>query len=458
MPARVPRALHDRAPTEATVDCVDFDAESALAVIEPGGRLSFANGPLRLVLGLQMLRRGVARVHPDDAARLDRIGAGERPRRLQIRFANVAGGWVRLELDCHVVGAGRSLRILAASPGLASTPGPVAEEHPAADALVGIYAVQRGRFTYVNNAFERITGYPAKTLIGKRALDLVLREDRRHLLQSAARVIRGDRWLQYEYRIRTKDGSVRRLVENLSPLFEHGVSTTLGACVDMSGWHAAAEALRQGGGRLADVNAGTPDMLALTGPAGRFLFVNDVHAHVLGYKPRELLGVRALGLVHPDDLETLYEAANGWNRHRQTPPFEVRVAHKDGYWIWIETRLEVIRDSAGQHNGTVIISRDSTLRRRVEHEIQTIAQELRAPTEALAAFAYRAARGEASALFLVSAYARHLARQFNTGEPGDADAFIRAVTHQTVRLQSLIVDLLVSSAPGCANHAERDAA
>jgi PAS domain S-box-containing protein len=415
-----------------------------MCLIDRAGQLCFANGPLRLVLGLNLLNWRAAQVHPDDAAQLARLAPDEPARRLHIRFPNVAGGWVRIELDCQVAGLDREQRVLAASPSLSlPTRGAVPGRGPG-DAIIGVYVIDRGRFTYVNGAFERITGYSSQELVGSRALDLVLPEDRRELLRSAARVIAGDRWLQYEFRIRTKAGAIRWLTENLAPLTKWGTRATLGSCLDVSGWRAAAEALREGGRRLAEVNQATHDMLALTGPAGRFLFVNDTHAEVLGYKPRELLGTSALALLHPEDRAVVSAAIAEWGPESESRLFEVRVAHHDGHWIWIETRVEVIREAAGRYNGSVIISRDITLRRRVEQELQTIAQELRAPTEALAAFAYRAARGEASALFLVSAYAQLLARRYDGTQANDADTFVRAVAHQTSRLQSLVVDLIAA--------------
>lgn len=436
-PQRIPSA-------QDAADCVDLVADGAMCLVDRAGRLCFANGSLRLVLGLNLLNWHAAQVHPDDAVQLARLVPGEPARRLHIRFPNVAGGWVRIELDCQVAGLDREQRVLAASPSLSLPARETAHGRASNDAIIGVYVVDRGRFTYVNRAFERITGYSAHELAGRRALDLVLPEDRRNLIRSAARVLAGDRWLQYEFRIRRKDGTVRWLTENLAPLAERGSRATLGSCLDVSGWRAAAEALREGGRRLAEVNQATHDMLALTGPAGRFLFVNDTHAEVLGYEPRELLGTSALALLHPDDRGPVDAAIADWDRESESRWFDVRVAHKRGHWTWIETRVEVIRGAAGRYNGSVIISRDITLRRRVEQELQTIAQELRAPTEALAAFAYRAARGEASALFLVSAYAQLLARRYDGTQDTDADAFVRAVAHQTSRLQSLVVDLIAA--------------
>lgn len=437
--SRAPRPV----PVDANADggCIDLSADGALCVIDADGVLQFANGQLRVVLGLSALGwEKDVRIHPEDAAWLAKLAPGQRSRR-GVRFPNVAGGWVRIMLDCQVFEGAAGWRILAASPGLASAQNP---RSAAGEANVGVYVIRGGRFVYVNTAFARIVGLPVRDLIGLRALDLVLPGDRRMLLRNAARVLTGDRWLQYEYRIRAADGSARRLTESLTPLFVNGERATLGACIDVTGWHATADALRAGGQRLAEHMANTPDMLALTGPAGRFVFVNETHARVLGYSPRELVGVSAFGLVHPDDREELDRAIHEWGAGNSRPPLEIRAQHKSGRWVWLETRVETIRDAQGVRSGTVIVSRDTTLRRRLEHELQSLAQALRTPSEGLAAFAYRAARGESAALFLVSGYARLLARRYAAEQPADTDAFIRAVEHETTRLQSLIAELLAA--------------
>ena len=434
--------LESRAPGPvATDDCIDMTTDGALCVIDAEGVLRFANGQLRLVLGLSSLGWDDARIHPEDAARLAELAPGELTR-CPVRFPSVAGGWVRISLDCHAFDGGSGRRILAASPRLSLARN---FRSAAGEANIGVFVTRYGRFVYVNAAFTRLTGYRSRDLIGRRALDLVVPADRRALLRNAARVLTGDRWFQYEYRIRAADGSVRRLTESLAPLVLAGERATLGACIDVTGWHATAGALREGGQRLAEHLANSPDMLALTGPAGRFLYVNDAHAQVLGYKPRELIGVLAFNLVHPDDLAELQQAIHDWGVGSDRPPLQLRAQHKSGRWLWLQTYVETIRDTRGVRTGTVIISRDITRQRQLEQELQSLAQELRAPTEGLAAFAYRVAHGEPGALVLLSAYAQLLARRYAAEQPADTDAFIRAVGHETARLQSLIAELLAAN-------------
>ncbi|MGE5597027.1 MAG: PAS domain S-box protein [Hyphomicrobiales bacterium] len=422
----------------------DASARDLLCVLGPDGRTRYANGALRALLGLPPTGDLPPRLHPDDITLLSGLRTGQPPRDLALRFRSAEGGWIRAQLRCHAIGPGAP-RVLAASPELTAPDDPSRPPWAKRDAPVGIYIIRDGHFAYVNPRFEHITGYSAAELLGMRAMDLVLPEDRRQLRRQAARVIAGDRWVQYDYRIRTRSGRVRTLAENVTPLRGHGLRATLGSCLDITARSRAAEALREGDRRLGDITANTQDLLALTGPAGRFLFVNNAHADVLGYRPLELLGLPAQSLVHPDDRPMVMEMMATASLEPVT--VEIRAAHRDGHWVWLETQIEVINDGYGNYNGTVLLSRDTTARRRVQQELGRIAAELRAPVEAMASFAYAAARGDAPALSLVSAYAEALARTYHA-HGSDPDAFIRGLGEETARLQALIADLLSSAASG----------
>lgn len=96
------------------------------------------------------------------------------------------------------------------------------------------------------------------------------------------------------------------------------------------------------------------DMICLVDAEGRYVFVSAACEHLLGYTQQELVGMKMIDLVHPEDRErTLAAAANVMSGQFHTH-FENRYVRKDGRIVHImwsarwsesdEVRLAVARD------------------------------------------------------------------------------------------------------------------
>lgn len=420
-------------------------ARSLLAVVGLDGRVRFANRALRRLLDLDWDSHRLPPVlHRDDLVVVEKLRPGDEPVLLALRFRRGTGGWLQVPLTCRMLGTGDNRRLLVASPVLANAV-PSPPEHRGDGVALGLYVIVDGRFRYVSPAFARMTGYSERELLGRRSMDLVLPEDRRLLRRRAARALAGDRWLQSDYRVLTKSGAVRWFTESVARLRSGSVQGTLGACLDVTARRENAEALRERE-HLLEAAITHPDMLVLSGPAGRFLYVNEAHRDVLGYGVLDLLGTALQDIVHPDDRQLVLAGITAWTPGEPLV-LELRARHKDGHYVWLESRIEVIFDG-GLYQGAVILSRDITLRRKVEQEMRRIAEEGRAPAEALALFAYGAARGESTPLHLVSTYAELVARRYHTMTDGrDVEAFVRGLADETLRFLALITDLLALEPP-----------
>jgi diguanylate cyclase (GGDEF)-like protein/PAS domain S-box-containing protein len=88
--------------------------------------------------------------------------------------------------------------------------------------------------------------------------------------------------------------------------------------------------------RLFDV---ADDLLATLDRDGRFTAVNPAWERTLGWPEEELLGARAVDLVHPLDLESMRGLAGG---HRDAVEFENRCRCKDGSYRRLEWRARLV--------------------------------------------------------------------------------------------------------------------
>ncbi len=101
-------------------------------------------------------------------------------------------------------------------------------------------------------------------------------------------------------------------------------------------------------------------------PDGIVLWASPSMATLTGKPMSEIVGVKARGVVHPEDVGRRDAAMAALLRTQEPQVFQVRGEHADGTWHWFEGTLRGLFDDAGQllelHNTT----RDVTLRKADE--------------------------------------------------------------------------------------------
>jgi len=91
-----------------------------------------------------------------------------------------------------------------------------------------------------------------------------------------------------------------------------------------------------------------PIGVSLTELDGRLTTVNEAFCRMLGYSMEEIDGSNFLDLTHPDDVEMCREYATRLRAGDiESARFEKRYVHKDGYPIWTDIAVAVMRDSSG---------------------------------------------------------------------------------------------------------------
>ncbi len=103
-------------------------------------------------------------------------------------------------------------------------------------------------------------------------------------------------------------------------------------------------------------------------------YVSPAVERVLGYRPEDLVGTRALDYVHPEDLEYMSKSfAETLKKPGVQPPIEYRVRTADGSW----RHMEAIRSNWLEDPnvaGLVANVRDVTERKRAEERFRSLVQ------------------------------------------------------------------------------------
>lgn len=99
---------------------------------------------------------------------------------------------------------------------------------------IGIYVRQEGKIVYANPFMIRYLGYSAAELARTNMLELVHPDYRKKFRECSRRMLRNELHSPYEYRIITKSGSARWLLETVLPFFYHGRNAVLGNVNDIT--------------------------------------------------------------------------------------------------------------------------------------------------------------------------------------------------------------------------------
>jgi len=100
--------------------------------------------------------------------------------------------------------------------------------------FAGVYIVQDGNFMFINSKGASYAGYTPKELIGRKANSIVHPDDRLKVKNNAREMIAGSRLSPHEFRIITKNGRTRWIMETVTPILYEGKPAILGNSMEIS--------------------------------------------------------------------------------------------------------------------------------------------------------------------------------------------------------------------------------
>jgi PAS domain S-box-containing protein len=224
--------------------------------------------------------------------------------------------------------------------------------------------------TYVNPAFERISGYSAQEVLGRNCRLLQGTDREQPALAELRAALQEGRGCQAVLRNYKKNGTLFWNELSISPVRDeegHLVSF-VGVQNDVTERRRAEEALRDSEERYRALYEDNPSMYFTLDEKGTVLSVNHFGSRQLGYAPEELIGHPVLEIFHEEDRQAVSrylsaslrapEQSNGW---------EARKIRKDGSMLWVRENVRAIRGPGGD---TVILvtCEDVTERKRAERE------------------------------------------------------------------------------------------
>jgi PAS domain S-box-containing protein len=262
-----------------------------------------------------------------------------------------------------------------------------------------------GRLLYVNRAWERLLGWDARELIGRKAVHMAHPDDRKDVLRALREAEEGDE-AGVECRISARDGSWRWI--DWRARAEAGRWSLAGQDVTdrrrLEKEHAAGEARLSQAQRVSGVGSFEFD------PETRRLVWSDEHFRVLSLEPGSV--EPSLGLLlehtHPDDRARLdaYWDQLLLDPQRAPDALEFRVQRADGAERIVQLRASMA-DGPDSHRliGTF---QDISERRRTQMALEASERRYRALVEQVPAVVYTAGLGAEGTWDFVSPYVERM--------------------------------------------------
>ena len=156
---------------------------------------------------------------------------------------------------------------------------------------------------------------------------------------------------QHEHRLRHKDGRwiwIQDRGKVVSWIAPGRPRRVIGTHTDITDRKHAAEALAASEERFRNAFDYAGIGMALVGLDGRWLQVNQIIRHLLGYTEEELLARTFQDVTHPDDLradlDNVQDLLEGRRRHYQ---MEKRYIHREGRIVHVRLTVTLVRDATG---------------------------------------------------------------------------------------------------------------
>lgn len=251
-----------------------------------------------------------------------------------------------------------------------------------ANAGVAIYIVQHGKFVYVSELYQKVTGYTDKELINTPSLDYIYSDDREMVRTKAITCLKIEDCEPYEYRFVKKNKEIIWVLETVTSIEYRGERAALGSFMDITERKHMEEKIRNEERLFRAFTEKASDIIVLVNREKMITYENPAIEAVLGLKVEERIGKHVLDNIHPEDRTLAIDTLNTWMKDKNAPvqKVEIRIRHIDGSWHTFESMATNLKQD--DIDDTVIVNlRDITERKWTEEALRQSEEKYRSIIE-----------------------------------------------------------------------------
>lgn len=241
---------------------------------------------------------------------------------------------------------------------------------------VGFYIMQNNRFQFVNSHFQEYAGYNEDEMLEMEPTSLILTEDRRKTTKNAIMMLKEQRFSPYEFRIVTKDGRIKWIMETVMSITYKGKRAILGNSMDVT-------ERKEAGRRLEELEALESSILdaipqAVVGLHERRInFANNAVKVIFGWHHEELIG-KSIRMIYRNEEEAdkIGDIFYSSLEHQRTYETEFPCLCKDGREILCRMKASRIGEKLREKR-IVVTFEDITAQKKAQEDLERSRQELR---------------------------------------------------------------------------------
>jgi PAS domain S-box-containing protein len=228
----------------------------------------------------------------------------------------------------------------------------------------------RGGIVAFNDQAYRQLGYGREEFARLRVSDIDPEEPDPETVAEHLRRIADRGSEEFEALQRTRSGEIRNVIVNSRPVQVAGKRLFLAVWQDVTERWRAEEALRQSEERFRALIERSTDLIQVLDAEGRVQFWSQSSTEALGWTAEEMIGRRALDLVHEADRRRVGSLLQALLREPgATARDTFRLQHRDGTWRQVESvARNLLHDPAVR--GVVVNSRDMTAQHSLEQQLR----------------------------------------------------------------------------------------
>ncbi len=237
---------------------------------------------------------------------------------------------------------------------------------------------EEGNLVHVSAAALMHWGYTSEELVGKPYISFVLEEDIPKTNQITADIISGKDVNLFSNRCRKKDGGI---AYNLwSARWDN--ASKLMYCVARDGKEKLEQEqkIQQSEQRFKALVQEGADLIGILDADGNYMYVSPTSTSILGIKPEEFIGKKALEFIHHDDTERVLACLQRITTEKKVSVKPFRFRNEQNEWRWVETVLTNMLDNPAV-GGIVANSRDITEKIVTEEKNKLVRQQFESLVE-----------------------------------------------------------------------------
>jgi PAS domain S-box-containing protein len=172
--------------------------------------------------------------------------------------------------------------------------------------FAGIYVVQEGRFCNANANAASYAGYRADELIGRKSDSIIHPDDKKGVKKNAREMLHGRSTAPYIFRIITKRGTIRWIMETVTSITYGGKPAILGNCMDITEHRLDQERIRESENLYRAIFETTVAATIIIEEDTTISLANTGFVNLSGYNRDEWVGKRSwTEFVVPGDVERM---------------------------------------------------------------------------------------------------------------------------------------------------------